>query len=254
MSKILKQVRCGRMVYAVVYTPPAAGDGPRARAQKRKASSAARERLNARTSFAKLERVLAANFDDGDLFITLTYEDGRLPESRDMAVRKIRSFLAKLRAARRARGQPTKYIYVTEGGCPGGRLHHHLVLNGTGEDLEEVRRLWIYGSNVEMTRLKFDRGHTYEDLAAYLTKEPREWGHPQVGERTWTPSLGLDRPEPQTERVPDCVTLTAPPEAEVLANEGPVRNGYGEFAWIKYMLPKSDTEHRPRARRRRKRE
>lgn len=43
MSKILKQVRCGRMVYAVVYTPPAAGDGPRARAQKRKASSAARE-------------------------------------------------------------------------------------------------------------------------------------------------------------------------------------------------------------------
>lgn len=42
MSKILKQVRCGRMVYAVVYTPPAAGDGPRARAQKRKASSAAR--------------------------------------------------------------------------------------------------------------------------------------------------------------------------------------------------------------------
>lgn len=157
-------------------------------------------------------------------------------------------------AARRARGQPTRYIYVTEGGCPGGRLHHHLVLNGTGEDLEEVRRLWIYGSNVEMTRLKFDRGHTYEDLAAYLTKEPREWGHPQVGERTWTPSLGLDRPEPQTERVPDCVTLTAPPEAEVLANEGPVRNGYGEFAWIKYMLPKSDTEHRPRARRRRKRE
>ena len=141
MSKILKQVRCGRMVYAVVYTPPAAGDGPRARAQKRKASSAARERLNARTSFAKLERVLAANFDDGDLFITLTYEDGRLPESRDMAVRKIRSFLAKLRAARRARGQPTRYIYVTEGGCPGGRLHHHLVLNGTGEDLEEVRRV-----------------------------------------------------------------------------------------------------------------
>lgn len=81
MSKILKQVRCGRMVYAVVYTPPAAGDGPRARAQKRKASSAARERLNARTSFAKLERVLAANFDDGDLFITLTYEDGGCPRA-----------------------------------------------------------------------------------------------------------------------------------------------------------------------------
>ena len=130
----------------------------------------------------------------------------------------------------------------------------HKKIDKVRRDLEEVRRLWIYGTNVEMTRLKFDRGHTYEDLAAYLTKEPREWGHPQVGERTWTPSLGLDRPEPQTERVPDCVTLAAPPEAEVLANEGPVRNGYGEFAWIKYMLPKSDIERRPRARRRRKKE
>ena len=210
MGKILKQVRCGRLVCAVIYTAPAAGDGPRIRAQKQKASSAARERLNARTSFAKLERVLAANFDDGDLFVTLTYEDGRLPESRDGAVRKMRAFLAKLRTARKARGQPTKYVYVTEGDCPGGRLHHHLVLNGTGEDLEEIRRLWSYGTNVEMVRLKFDRAHTYEDLASYLTKEPREWGHPQVGERTWTPSLGLDRPEPTKEAVPDDVTLAAP--------------------------------------------
>lgn len=115
-----------------------AGDGPRARAQKRKASSAARERLNARTSFAKLERVLAANFDDGDLFITLTYEDGRLPESRDMAVRKIRSFLAKLRAAG---GQgPAHQIHLCDRrAAPRGPSHHHLVLNGTGEDLEEVR-------------------------------------------------------------------------------------------------------------------
>lgn len=252
MSKILKQARCGRLVCAVIYTAPAAGDGPRIRAQKQKASSAARERLNARTSFAKLERVLAANFDDGDLFVTLTYEDRRLPESRDGAVRKMRAFLAKLRTARKARGQPTKYVYVTEGDCPGGRLHHHLVLNGTGEDLEEIRRLWSYGTNVEMVRLKFDRAHTYEDLASYLTKEPREWGHPQVGERTWTPSMGLDRPEPTKEAVPDYVTLAAPPEAEVIANEGPVRNGYGEFAWIKYLLPKADSQTKRRAKRRRK--
>lgn len=38
-----------------------------------------RETLNARTSFQKLERTLAANFDNGDLFITLTYDDKHLP-------------------------------------------------------------------------------------------------------------------------------------------------------------------------------
>ena len=255
MSKVIKQVRAGRLVCAVVYTTPTAGDSPRARAQKQKASTAARERLNARTSFQKLERTLAANFDDGDLYVTLTYDDKHLPDTRDKAVRKIRCFLSKLRAARKIRGEPLHYIYVTEG-CypgPGSRLHHHLVLNSTGADLEEIRTLWIYGGNVEVRRLEFHQGYTYEDLASYLTKEPREWGHPQVGERTWTPSLGLSRPEPETETVQDYMTLTAPPEAVVLQNEGPIRNGYGEYAWIKYLLPRGAGRKRPRARRRRRR-
>lgn len=252
MSKILRKIRAGRVVFAVVYTPCTAGDSPKARAQKQKASTAAREKLNARTSFQKLERTLAANFDDGDLFVTLTYDDKHLPDSRDKAVRKIRSFLSRLRKDRAERGEDIHYIYVTEGACPGGRLHHHLVINSTGDDLEEIRQLWIYGDNVELRRLAFHRDYTYEDLASYLTKEPREWGHPQVGERTWTPSLGLRRPKAETETVPDCVTLAAPPEAETLAREGPVVNGYGEFAWIKYMLPKTDRKKRHRSRRRRR--
>ena len=201
MSKILRKIQSGRLVYAVVYTAPTAGDSPRQRAQKRQASTAAREKLNARTSFQKLERTLAANFDDGDLFLTLTYDDKHLPDGRE-AARRIRSFLSRLRKARKERGQLLHYIYVTEGCNPGGRLHHHVVLNATGDDLEEIRRLWIYGDNLELRRLTFHRDHTYEDLASYLTKEPREWGHPQVGERTWTPSLGLAHPEPETETVP----------------------------------------------------
>ena len=253
MAKRIKMITAGRLVWAAIYTTPTAGDTGRARAQKQRASTAAREKLNARTSFQKLERALAANFDDGDLFLTLTYDDKHLPESRDRAVRKVRAFLSKLRAARKARGQPLHYIYVTEGCCPGGRFHHHLVLNATGDDLEEIRRLWIYGDNVELRRLTFGREHTYEDLASYLTKEPREWGHPQVGERTWTPSLGLARPEPETDSVPDYMTLTAPPEALVLQCEGPIRNGYGEYAWLKYLLPRNNKRKRPRSRRRRKR-
>ncbi|MGI5963661.1 MAG: rolling circle replication-associated protein [Lawsonibacter sp.] len=253
MSKILKRVISGRLVSAVVYTPCAARDSPRQRAQKQKASSAARELLNARTSFQKLERTLAANFDNGDLYVTLTYDDNHLPDSRDAAVRRIRFFLTKLRKERKARNQPLMYIYTTEGCCPGGRLHHHLVLNSTGDDLEEIRRLWIYGENVELRRLAFSQDYTYEDLASYLTKEPREWGHPQVGERTWTPSLGLHRPKPETETIPDYVTLTAPPGAVILAREGPVVNGYGEFMWMKYMLPQNSKAKHVRAKRRRQR-
>ena len=136
MGKIIKQVRAGRLVCAVVYTSPTAGDTPKAREQKRRASTAAREKLNARTSFQKLERTLAANFDNGDLFITLTYDDKHLPENREAAIRRIRSFLSKLRKSRKTRGQLLHYIHVTEGCNPSGRLHHHLVVNSTGEDLD----------------------------------------------------------------------------------------------------------------------
>ena len=120
MSKILRKIQSGRLVYAVVYTAPTAGDSPRQRAQKRQASTAAREKLNARTSFQKLERTLAANFDDGDLFLTLTYDDKHLPDGREAAVRRIRSFLSRLRKARKERGQLLHYIYVTEGCNPEG--------------------------------------------------------------------------------------------------------------------------------------
>lgn len=251
MPKILKQVRCGRLVQAVMYTAATAADPPRTRAQKQKASTAARERLNARTSFQKLERCLADNFDNGDLFATPTYDDKHRPEDKGKAVRRLRTFLQKLRRARKARGQPLRYIYVTEGCCPGGRIHHHLVLNSTGDDLDELKKLWPYGY-IEVRRLTFDRQNTYEDLASYLTKEPRDWGHPHVGERTWTPSLGLNRSEPETTQVPDLLTLTAPPEALVVSKEGPVTNGYGEWCWIKYLLPYNPNSRRPKAKRKRR--
>ena len=254
MAKTLKQVRCGRLVCAVVYTAPAVGDSPKARAQKQKASTAARERLNARTSFQKLERTLAANFDNGDLFLTLTFGDKYLTETREQTIKRARNFFGKFRAARRARGQPLKYIYVVEGHCPGGRPHIHVVVNSTGDDLEEIKRLWVYGDNIEMRWLIFNKDYTYEDLASYLTKEPREWGHPHVGERTWVPSLGLSKPEPDIAEVPDMLTLSAPPEALVVSKEGPITNGYGEWCWIKYLLPYNPRRKRPKPKRRKKKE
>lgn len=249
---MLKQIRCGRLVCAVVYTGPSPGDLPKQRAQKQKASSAARERLNAKTSYEKLERCLADNFDNGDLLVTLTYDNDHLPDTKKKAVGRVRTWLSKARAARKARGQPLHYIYVTEGCYPSGRIHHHLVMDATGDDLEELQRMWPHGK-IEIQRLTFDRHNTYEDLASYLTKEPREWGHPKVGERTWTPSLGLTRSEPETVQVPDMLTLSAPPEAITVSQDGPHQNGWGEWCWIKYLLPYDPSRRRPKAKRKRRR-
>ena len=241
MAKTLKQVKAGRMVYAVVYTTPTIGDSPRIRQQKQRASCEAREKLNARTSFQKLERLLAANFDTGDLWVTLTYTDEKLPYGRDRGMHRVQRFVSNLRKERGNRGEDLRYIYVTEGDYPGGRIHHHMVTNSTGADLEEIRRLWSHG-NVEIERLTFDATNTYESLAVYLTKEPREHGRPKVGERMWVPSLGLVRPEPETMSVPDYLTLSAPPDAVAIEYQPPTKNGFGEYSWIKYLLPKDKTK------------
>lgn len=249
MAKTLKQVKAGRMVCAVVYTTPTIGDSPRIRQQKQRASCEAREKLNARTSFQKLERLLAANFDTGDLWVTLTYTDEKLPYSRDRGMQRVQRFVSNLRKERGNRGEDLRYIYVTEGDYPGGRIHHHMVANSTGADLEEIRRLWNQG-DVEIERLTFDAANTYESLSVYLTKEPREHGHPKVGERMWVPSLGLLRPEPETMSVPDYLTLSAPPDAVAIEYQPPTKNGFGEYSWIKYLLPKDKTKKK-RAKRRR---
>ena len=144
--------------------------------------------INANRSWQRLELLLAANFGRRDLHVVLTYDDEHLPANRQAAVKRVRKMLPQLRAVRKSRGQELKYIYVTEQlSSEGGRLHHHLIINGTGADLDVLRSLWPYGE-VELEPL--DTWQGYEALAKYLTKEPRELGKPEVGRGTGRPPLG----------------------------------------------------------------
>lgn len=234
MAKRLKTVTGGRLVSSVCYTVSSIRDDAWERAAKSQMSSAAQERINMRRSWQKLEMVLAANFGPRDLHVVLTYDDEHLPPNRDAAVKRLRKFFTQLRAYRKPRGQPVKYIYVTESlSAEGGRLHHHMVLNGTGSDIDVIRSLWPCG-HVDLERLDLWEG--YEALAKYLTKEPQSIGRPEAGARSWTPSVGLTKPTVQSEPVPDNVTVAAPPGAIILDRQEE-RNEYGEYLYLKYLLP-----------------
>jgi len=156
------------------------------------------------------------------------------------------------RPPRAARGHTLLYFGVGGVFRPGGRPHIHVVVNATGDDVEEIRACWRYGEDVDVKSLVFHAEYTYDDLASYLTKEPRKWGHPVVGERMWSCSLNLTSPEAETETVPDYLTITPPPGAYVINSEGPLRNGFGEWAWLEYMLPYDPDRIRPKIRRRKK--
>ena len=245
-SKRLTQVRAGRLVTAVLYTQPMGADEPSVRAAKTKVSSAARQRLNRKASWQKLESLLAANFDREDLFVTLTFRDSSLPPTREATVRILNKFLAMLRAQRSARGELLCYVktveHITDDGQE-GRWHAHLVINGTGSDFEEIRGLWSrWGDNVNIEQLLAD-GEDYATRARYLSKE-----RPPAGKQAWTPSRGLARPKRVSELVDDSLTLDAPPGAVILERDQVV-NGWGSYVYIKYLLPRSAV--RPPKRRRR---
>ena len=159
MAKRLKTITAGRLVVVGCYTIPTPRSTERERKALREISSAAQMTINANRSWQRLELLLAANFGRRDLHVVLTYDDEHLPANRQAAVQRVRKMLPQLRAVRKSRGQELKYIYVTEQlSSEGGRLHHHMVVNGTGADLDVLRSLWPYGE-VELETLDTWQGY-----------------------------------------------------------------------------------------------
>lgn len=231
MAKRKKTITAGRLVKTILYTAPEPRDTERARAEKSHITAAAQKRMNDKAARGKLEMLLAANFTAGDLFLTLTYRDGALPAKRAGAVKLVREFLRNLRRHRAARGQALRYVYTTEEKHGKARLHHHVVINATGRDIEVIRSLWPHGDLVEAEQVD---ENDFAALASYITKESVE-GRP-VGAQMWTRSRNLRKPTVETCFVPDDTTLTAPPGCHMIEREERMTE-YGSYCYIKYWLP-----------------
>lgn len=242
MAKRKKIVTAGRWVRAAAYTAPNSTGNETARRARLRLSSAARQRMNLRTSAQKLQEVLNCNFGPRDLHVTLNYDDAHRPEEKAEGVKLVRRYLCKLRAYRRARGQPLRYVYTTEKYSSKSRhVHHHLVVNAVGDDFAVLRELWTCGTDVEIQYLRA-WGLGLEALAQYLTKEPRTCGKTEVGARTWTPSLGLKRPPPpETGFMKESETLEEPFGAIILKREEK-KNAFGSFLYLEYWMPERTEE------------
>lgn len=230
MAKFKKTIVAGPLVIETVYPAPNPRDSVGVRAGKKTLSSEAQQRMNLKYAYQKLELEIAANFGVKDLWVTLTYDDEHLPKCRKEANAKLAGFWKRLRAARRGEGQELRYIYVTEHKHGDGRWHHHALINATGEDYEMIRSLWGQGG-IEFRQIRIDRDKNYETLARYLCKEQRD----KVGQRLWSGSRNLRKPESDCCRVPNDTPLTPPANAAVLNDTGDIRTEYGHYRYIKYL-------------------
>lgn len=235
-----KTITAGRVVWSYIYSMPKPSDKGRARAEKLKCSTKARQSMNHRRATRELEQRLDCNFTEHDFKVELTYCDEFLPKDVISANLLVKKFLNTVRASRKKRNQILKYIYVTEGKHK--RLHHHLVLSGSDIDgLLEFKSLWKYGI-VEVNSL--DSSRNYADLAEYLTKESRD--DKTLNTRRFVCSLNLNKPIIENRYAETNETIDVPIGAIILENET-TRNEYGEFIYYKYIIPKKTVKKKRKA-------
>lgn len=239
----------GMLVQEAVYSVPAGRESAKVRAAKRKASSEAQQRMNAKYSWQKLELMLAANLLPGDLVVTLTFDDEHLPPDRKTAAARLKKFRQAMAARRREAGQDLRMIWTLENKSDAGRWHVHLALNSTCDgDYQDVLQCWPYGRDTEIRKLQVDRQKNYETLARYMCKEARE----RPGLRSWSYTRSCRHPETETFTVPDDTDVLAPEGATVLLDAS-LRTDYGSFHYVKYLAAEPVKLKRKGVRRKRKR-
>ena len=229
-----KTIRAGRLGWDITYTVPRPNASKQERKRIREVTEEQIQRTNANTAQRKLEMLMATNFDDTDLVLTVTYRDADLPDSADVTRKHLGKVFAQMRAYRKARGLPDlKYIYVLEGRHGDHRPHAHIIINAAGGDLELMRSLWVWGDDIQLNYIR-ERG--YDGWAGYLTKERREAS--LNGKKQFVGSRNLARPVTTYEWVDDGTTVDAPPGAQVL-DEGGGRNEIASCRFVKYLMPKN---------------
>ena len=185
------------------------------REAKRRRTTPAMEKINARNTTRHMLRLIEANFTAQAVVMTCTYayptedfgllnlnelrdyyETHKLPEEEWESKRHLKNFFARLRRIVKASGGKPgdlKWIQSTEEGSKPPvwglppKYHHHLVIEGPGLTRDVCEAAWKHGF-AQCARLDTSADRPAA-LAAYLTKQRRG--------RTWSHSRNLKDPQPR---------------------------------------------------------
>lgn len=185
-----KTIRSGPMLEVEIY--PFSGAPPGKRAKKKKEIRQAQSNLNDKNSKKHLIRLINTNFTKQDIWMTLTYKDGKLPADLDQAKKDMTNYIRRLKRYAKKHDLPElKYVYVTEyrdaDSKKKKRVHHHMIINFSDRDIAE--ELWNGGGRTQTRRLQPD-DFGFEGLARYISKDKGE-----ATIKRYTPSRNLQQPK-----------------------------------------------------------
>lgn len=169
------------------------------RKKKKKRTPEEIQRQNETNRWKKVQRLILANFKEGDWHLILKYLPKNRPGSYKEALKHRKKFIDEMRKEYKKAGIPFKWIAVTERGKKRGVLHHHMIIEDVTENdlitVQIVKKLWQHGG-VQFVSL-YEDGE-YEKLAEYIvkaeTKEERGWC-------TYSRSRNLIVPKPKKQKI-----------------------------------------------------
>ncbi len=137
--------RAGRTVEVIkCYTHRHHGKGVKGPPQKKNPEKI--REANRKQQEKRLNRIINANFDENDLYCTMTYEKGEdKPQNIQELKRDIQRFMRNLKGMYKRRGYELKYVYTCSMGKRGNNPHFHMIVNapmGYQGAVELVKRQW----------------------------------------------------------------------------------------------------------------
>ena len=183
------------------------------RKKHKKPTPDAIKRYNEEQAIRKLTRLINANFNPDDLFITLHYENHNRPKTLEDAEDMLSYFMRKLRILYKKHGAEIKYVKRTAFGDKGA-VHHHIVIP-KGVPIKEINILWMnfikanFGARPPEHRSLYDTGE-YSSLAAYIV---RQKGGDNSYIKKWIGSRNLKKPLPESDKYIEDIKWNEPPVA-----------------------------------------
>lgn len=142
------------------------------RAPRNRRSSLATQRYNQKQRERKVQREIAANFNEGDLWITLKLPKGTVITPQELK-EKFSKFAEKVRYQYQKRGQKFKWIRRMEIGEQGG-AHIHMVVNRIEDSDKIMEEAWMKAANGHVNLQLMYESDGWAELARYICKMPTE--------------------------------------------------------------------------------
>ena len=190
----------GRVIQVEHYYPGNYGALGKPRQPKRKRTPEDIERQNRTNRAKKIQRIILANFKEGDWHLILKYKPGERPETYERAKKNLKNFLDKIRRVYKKKGYQLKFIAVTERGKKGQALHHHIIIEDIHtpdfNTVDLIKKMWPgFKTFIDL----YEDGD-YENLAEYIVKiETKE--EEEKGKATYSRSRNLIIPKPKRKKL-----------------------------------------------------